>query len=264
MTSQRQRPVIGLEGMVATLTVLKIGSDDLKVVEQELVTKVAQLPNFFHDGPLVIDLAGIEGSFDDAEAVPVSPLSLRELVGLLRRLKLLPLGIRNPRSPRVPEAEALGLAVMRSSARKPVRAPAQATGQPQEQPAAELSVEGPSAEAAEAGAEFAPPRTVVIRAPIRGGQVVYAEGTDAIALAAVNSGGELIADGNVHVYGPLRGRAVAGVRGDEDARIFCQSLEAEVISIAGVYLGADDLPEAFRGKAVQISLRDDSLVVEAL
>jgi septum site-determining protein MinC len=93
---------------------------------------------------------------------------------------------------------------------------------------------------------------------------MYAQGRDAIALAAVNSGAELIADGNIHVYGPLRGRALAGARGNEQARIFCSKLEADLVSVAGVYMSADQLPQDKRGKAVQIFLEDGELVIAEL
>jgi septum site-determining protein MinC len=100
--------------------------------------------------------------------------------------------------------------------------------------------------------------------PLRAGQIVHAENRDAIALAAINSGAELLADGNIHVYAPLRGRAIAGARGDEHARIFCQKLEADLVAIAGVYLSADELPEDKVGKAVQIALQGGELVLTEL
>ncbi|MBR9911749.1 MAG: septum site-determining protein MinC, partial [Gammaproteobacteria bacterium] len=104
----------------------------------------------------------------------------------------------------------------------------------------------------------------IITTPIRSGQQVYAAGGDLIVLAAVSTGAEVLADGNIHIYGALRGRALAGVRGDTSARIFCQSLEAELISIAGDF----KLHEDFRGqwwkKPVQVSLTDDILAIEAL
>ena len=104
--------------------------------------------------------------------------------------------------------------------------------------------------------------TLFITEPLRGGQLVHADRRDVVVLAPVNDGAELIADGSIHVYGVLRGRALAGARGDKDARIFCRSLQASLVSVAGTYLGADQLPEKLRGKAVQISLRDDELAVE--
>jgi len=123
----------------------------------------------------------------------------------------------------------------------------------------------PPSAAAKPVANEPPPPSLVLSQPLRSGQIIYAdEGRDAIALAAVNQGAELIADGNIHVYSTLRGRALAGARGNDGARIFCQRLEAELISIAGVYVNADELPKDKLGKPAQIFLRDGSLVISEL
>jgi septum site-determining protein MinC len=106
--------------------------------------------------------------------------------------------------------------------------------------------------------------SLVLRAPLRSGQVVYAEQCDAMSLANVNAGAELIADGNIHVYGSLRGRALAGAHGNEEARIFVRSLEADLVAIAGCYLRADEIPEARRGKPAQIFLEGDKLQIADL
>jgi septum site-determining protein MinC len=114
---------------------------------------------------------------------------------------------------------------------------------------------------------FTPPAhslPLVVRAPVRSGQIVYAQANDLIVLAPVNPGAQLMADGNIHVYGTLRGRAVAGVRGARDARIFCQRLEAELVGIDAAYLTADDIAGAQRGKAAQIALDGDRCVVTPL
>jgi septum site-determining protein MinC len=105
---------------------------------------------------------------------------------------------------------------------------------------------------------------VVIRHAVRSGQVVYAEGTDLIALGPVNPGAQLIADGNIHVYAPLRGRAVAGAKGYADARIFCQKLEAELIAINGAYVTFDDIPAERRGRPVQAFLQNGECVLAPL
>jgi len=105
---------------------------------------------------------------------------------------------------------------------------------------------------------------LVVRQPVRSGQIVHAEKGDLVVLAPVNPGGQVVADGHIHVYAPLRGRAVAGAGGSPEARIFCQRLEAEVVAINGVYLVADDMAPSWRGRAVQISLRDGACVIEAL
>jgi septum site-determining protein MinC len=105
---------------------------------------------------------------------------------------------------------------------------------------------------------------LIVRQPVRGGQIVHAEKSDLVVLAPVNPGGQVVADGHIHVYATLRGRAVAGAGGSSEARIFCQRLEAEVVAINGVYVAADDMPLALRGRAVQISLRDGACVIEPL
>jgi len=105
---------------------------------------------------------------------------------------------------------------------------------------------------------------MVVRQPVRGGQIVHAEKSDLVVLAPVNPGGQVVADGHIHLYAPLRGRAVAGAGGSAEARIFCQRFEAEVVAINGVYLAADDMDPAWRGRAVQIALRDGACVIEAL
>jgi septum site-determining protein MinC len=96
---------------------------------------------------------------------------------------------------------------------------------------------------------------------VRSGTQIYARGTDLVVTAAVSPGAELIADGNIHVYGALRGRALAGASGDKGARIFCSRLEAELVSIAGHYLVSDQLPPDQQGSPVQIALVDDRLTV---
>jgi septum site-determining protein MinC len=96
---------------------------------------------------------------------------------------------------------------------------------------------------------------------VRSGTQIYARGTDLVVTAAVSPGAELVADGNIHVYGPLRGRALAGASGDASARIFCSRLEAELVSIAGRYLVSEQLPAEQLGSPVQIALVDDRLTI---
>jgi septum site-determining protein MinC len=105
---------------------------------------------------------------------------------------------------------------------------------------------------------------MVVTQPVRSGQVVYAKDNDLIVLAPVNPGGQVVADGNVHSYAALRGRAVAGAQGANEARIFCQKLEAELLAINGIYLVWEDLPPELRGRAAQMFLRDGQVVVAAL
>lgn len=106
--------------------------------------------------------------------------------------------------------------------------------------------------------------TRVITEPVRSGQQIYAEDADLVVLSAVSPGAEVIADGCVHVYGPLRGRALAGARGDENARVFARRFEAELVAIAGVYAVADQIQNAKSGEATQAYLHNGKLVIEPL
>ena len=127
---------------------------------------------------------------------------------------------------------------------------------------------GPSTEASSPSAPAASPAPVEINRlpltvtqPVRSGQIVYARGGDLIVLAPVNPGAELMADGNIHVYAPLRGRAIAGAQGERRARIFCQKLEAELVGIDTAYLTSEDLPAHLRGKPVQVVFEKERCLI---
>ena len=106
---------------------------------------------------------------------------------------------------------------------------------------------------------------MVIDKPLRSGQQVYAKGRDLIVLAMVNAGAEVIADGHIHIYGTLRGKAIAGARGNTQARIFAQAMEPELISIAGIYRTTETaLPENVAGKPAQVRLEGEKLIIEPL
>jgi len=97
---------------------------------------------------------------------------------------------------------------------------------------------------------------MVVRHPVRSGQVIYAERSDLVVLGPVNPGGEVLADGHIHLYGTLRGRAIAGAQGYAGAQIFCQKLEAELVAVGGAYVLSDDIPADRRGRPSQILLAD--------
>jgi septum site-determining protein MinC len=257
--------------MVSTVTVLRLLTDDLGAISKALINKIEQMPGFFQDAPVALDLSALEGR-DDDENQPERPLQvpLAPLAAMLRELKLVPVGVRFLREARRQEARAAGLGVLRGSGRK-----APKPKEPGSEAAAVASSPvnvGPAATAdknddrrtgndrrrhEEGGA-------LLLRTPLRSGQVVYAEQSDAVVLAHVNAGAELIADGNIHVYGSLRGRALAGAHGNEEARIFCRSLEADLVAIAGCYLRSDEIPENRRGKPAQIYLEKERLIIADL
>jgi septum site-determining protein MinC len=214
------------------LVALLLKSPDLRAVERDFAARFGDIPDFFDGDPMVIDLSRLE-PFD-------APVDFAALVGLLKRYRLMPVGVREGRGSHVAAAAAAGLfSAPEARIQLPAAKSAPAKGGP---PAAAPSL-------------AAPPPTLVLDRPLRSGQQVYARGRDLVVLAMVNAGAEVIADGNIHVYAPLRGRAMAGARGDADARIFALALEPELISIAGVYrTGEQPLPETVRGKPAQVRL----------
>ncbi len=212
----------------------------LKLVDVEdptflalLSQRLRQAPNFYRDAPVVLDLA---------EAVGWSQsVDLMTLVGQLRGLDLVPVGVQNGSEEQSREAVAAGLALLpkgRNVESQPERRQGPAVVKPVYRP------------------------TRLVEEPVRSGTQVYAEGGDLIVAAAVSAGAEILADGHVHVYGPLRGRALAGVSGDTTARIFCQSLEAELVSIAGRYQVVDESDARIWRRRVQVSLEGDSLILQ--
>jgi septum site-determining protein MinC len=270
-TSRRQ--AFDLKGTMASLTVLRLRSTDLALVERQLRVKIAQLPHLFLDAPVLVDLGALG---DDAAA-----LAFGELVRALRSCKLVPIAVANvPEGLRGAVTDA-GLGVWQPPALGRTRGggdtepvdtastdtpadepPATETPGP-ETPRAEVAhAAGPSAAAAPARAPHAGP--MVINKPVRGGQIVYAQNNDLVVLAPVNSGAQVIADGHVHIYAPLRGRAVAGAQGLAGARIFCQKLEAELVAISGAYIMAEEIPSQFHGRAVQIFLEGGECRIAAL
>jgi septum site-determining protein MinC len=266
---------IEIQGVMTALHVLRVLTPELSAIAAALDRKIEVLPAFFANAPVAIDLRDIEPD-GEMPRMGSGRLRLSPLVDLLKTRGLVPVAIRGGVPGRVEEARSLGLGVLewdRASAAKKTQATGgtdnngatAAPAQPTATARVTSSAPAPAAKPAAPAAPTEPTVSLVLSQPLRSGQIVYAdEGRDAIALAAVNQGAELIADGNIHVYSTLRGRALAGARGNDQARIFCQRLEAELISIAGVYVNADELPKDKIGKPAQISLRDGSLVISEL
>ncbi|SMC21975.1 septum site-determining protein MinC [Andreprevotia lacus DSM 23236] len=176
--------------------------------------------------------------FDSLPELP-SAVEVAALVQLLRQYQLKPIAARGGNPDQRAAAREAGLIVLNEDGVIPPV---------------------PAAKAAEARVP-----AMVITRPVRTGQQVYAKGGDLVVLALVSAGAEVIADGNIHVYAPLRGRALAGARGDTSARVYTTCMEAELVSVAGVYRSLDEtLPVAIRAKAAQVYLDQDKLVIEAL
>ncbi len=237
-----------------TLPIMRVFENDLEALTAHLSTKVEQAPDFFHNMPLVIDLSQ---SANGAAAVTNLPL----LIGLLRGYGMIPFGVRGGTPAHNEAAEALGLALLRDSyvrASKTSATEVEADSEELRLPPARTGPRSP------APARKPPLGSLVVSRPVRSGQRVYAAGGDLSIIAAVSSGAELMADGNIHIYGALRGRALAGMNGNLNARIFCQELRAELVSIAGHYRVNENIPAEMQGLPVQIYLEQKILRIERL
>jgi len=227
-----------------SLVTVALKSADAAVLAEELERRLAETPNFFDHDPVVIDLAALRE--DDAA------LDFAELLRILRSHHALPVMAAGGSAAQMAAARAAGLA----AAPEPLPQPRARTVEVEvvREVPVEVRVEVPVAVP-----------TVLVDRPLRSGQQVYAKGGDVVVLGAVNPGAEVIADGNVHVYGPLRGRAIAGHKGNAQARILATCLEAELVSIAGVYRTSDTpLPKEVAGKPAQVRLDGDKLVMDVL
>ena len=229
------------------LVALRLKSTDLDALAAELSRQYGDIPDFFDNDPLVVDLSPLpaDAPGPDFEA----------LIALLRFHRLAPLAFKGGTAQQAAAALAAGL----------VGAPDAATVKTANQ-AIDQSPPAAPIEPPLAGAQLP---ALVIDKPLRSGQQVYARGRDLVVMAMVNAGAEVIADGHIHVYAPLRGKAIAGARGNADARIFALSLEPELISIAGIYRTTENaLPPEIWGRATQVRLvagpEGERLVMEPL
>ena len=225
-----------------SVPVLVITTDDMDVIEQKLQDKVSQAPEFFKNSPLVLDLqeANNQGCLID----------FIKLAELIRKVGLFPIGIRGGNEQQNKQALRLQIPVHALSGRD---VPLEEKKQ--------KSISHESEANAVVSSNITASATTLITYPIRSGLRIYAKG-DLVVLTQVSAGAEIIAEGNIHVYNTLRGRALAGVRGDVDARIFCFDLQAELISIAGNYKISEDLGDSVKGKPVQIYLQDQALIIK--
>lgn len=227
--------IFELKGNLFTLSVLHLFSADTALLSKQLDEKIAQAPKFFAGAPIVINLSDVQ---DEA-------LDFSFLKSMLSGLSLNPVGVCNGSQEQNESAKGAGLSVLNYS--QDVKG---ATAKQQTNTSiVEKTVHLPAQ---------------VIHGTVRSGQQVYAKDRDLIVIGAVSHGAEVISDGNVHIYGTLRGRAIAGAKGYNEANIFCQKLEAELVSINGSYWISDSLQGEHWGSAVQIQQKNDSLEISAL
>ncbi|MDB5971910.1 MAG: putative septum site-determining protein MinC [Hydrocarboniphaga sp.] len=239
----KAKPALEFKGRVLSLTRVRVLDPDLKAIEAHLRNFARQMPQAVEGLPVIL-----ESEY---------PIELAGVLKLMRDLGMQPLAVME--GALAADARLCGLPVLpldvvsegRGSVRtaEPVEAPPPPPPPPAPAPAPPLAVRR---------------STRIVTEPVRSGQQIYAEGADLIVTQLVSPGAEVISDGCIHVYGTLRGRALAGARGDTAARIFCRKMEADLLAVAGVYAVADQMQGALRGQAVQASLVQGKLKIERL
>lgn len=232
-----------LKGRMLTLMVFELHNPNIVQLAMKLKEHMAQAPNLFRNTPLAIDLSPLQDGF--------KVVDFPALVSLLDNHGLTVVGVIGGNEQQRTAAARARLALFPDK-------PGRGGGDTPELKAAPQ----PAAAAAEPASPVA--SDIVMRQPVRAGQQVYARGGDLIVEAAVNEGAEVVADGDIHIYGPLRGRAMAGARGRGDARIWCGSLDAELVSINGIYRTRDDLDPTLLGKPAVIEIQNEKMIIRAL
>lgn len=236
VSRENSTAILELRSAALTLIAVVLKTTDPDALAAELEHRASVMPGLFDDEPVAIDLSRVREQEE--------PIDFSALLALLRRHRMVPLAVRGGGDAQMAAAFAAGLVPAPEGARR------------SSEPVAPLEriVE----------VQLPPPPPLVVDRPLRSGQQVYAEGRDLIMLGLVSHGAEVIADGHVHVYAPLRGRAIAGARGNNEARIFTTLMQAQLLSIAGVYRTTEQLPAGVAGRAAMVRLAGDSLHIEPL
>ena len=228
---------------------LRVRTLDVPRLVQEMRDRVARAPKLFGRAAVILDFGGLSQAPDATTA--------QALLDGLRDAGVLPVALAYGTSEIERLSEALDIPLLAKFRAQYERieggAPAAAAPPPPPPPA---PVAAPPASASRPGR--------MQRNAVRSGQQVYADNADLTVLSTVGAGAEVIADGSIHIYGNLRGRALAGAQGNTDARIFCREFNAELVAIAGHYKVLDDIPKELRGKAVQVWLEQDQIKLAAL
>lgn len=223
---------IELKGSSFTLSVVHLHNSEPEVIRLALEEKVAQAPDFLKDAPVVINIAALESDANwKALRQAVNTAGLR-VIGFS--------GCKDEQQRRA--IHHAGLPLLNEGKRQQSVSPTIAPTLPNNTPA----------------------KTRIITTPVRSGQQIYARNCDLIVTNSVSAGAEIIADGNIHIYGTLRGRALAGASGDGLSQIFCTHLAAELVSIAGQYWLSEQIPSSFSGQAARLSLLDNALTIQSL
>ena len=250
-----------IKGSVLTVIVLELYQYSRSAFAELLQQKVEQASGFFQGSPVIISLEKLTSEDDE--------LDFPELFGSCIEYGLQPIGVRGASEVMEPMVKAMGLAILPPAAKASAEQRSAET-----EPAATVAEETPASSEESAQSDNQPPvitepeivhrPTKVITQPVRAGQQVYAPGADLVVLAQVGETAEVLADGHIHIYGALRGRALAGVKGNQNARIFCQSMEAQLVSVAGNFMLSDDIRKNLWKAPAQAYMSADSLKIQSL
>ena len=231
-----------LKASSMTFTSLNLFTPNLDVVEAQLKALVAKTPQFFDATPVLLDLTTVE--------THNLPLDILKLLAILRHYRLSPIGIKSYSNEHKEIAKSQHLAIIAQS---------ETSAAAIEKAAPEVKPEPKPVVPAEITAK-------IIDQPVRSGKQIYAKGCDLIITSTVSHGAEVLADGNIHIYGTLNGRALAGVQGNTNAKIFCKNLDAELIAIAGNYLVSEQIPDEHKNSSqfLEIFLEGNKLQFKSI
>ena len=242
MVQEQQARAFQLKGSLFPLTVLQLTELDPLRFADHLNGLIAQAPKFFQQAPIVIDMTAFEKGD--------TPIDISLYRDLLLKQGLVPIGITGGNKKQQEQASALQMAILSKQKFNESLL--------EETPLPENTTHTKAASGAPA------PNNRIITRPVRSGQQCYAKGGDLIVLSSVSHGAELLADGNIHVYGELRGRALAGINGNKAARIFCQKLDAELIAIAGQFCLNEQMENYLDKSHLQIYLENGHITIDEL
>ena len=228
------------KGSVVTTFILEIYQYSLQDFTQQLQDKINQAPEFFAQSPIVISLDKVDEK--------IAQLDLSDIISTCRQFGLQPMAFKCTDPRFLNSIQATGLTLLSDNASRSIT----------KEPATEQEY------VSEVKEKIISRQSKIITKPVRSGQQVYAKEADLIIISQVSEGAEVLADGHIHIYGALRGRALAGIKGDTSARVFCNRLEAELISIAGNFMLSDVLREKIWQQSAQVYLNDKILHVEAV
>ncbi|ORM69632.1 septum site-determining protein MinC [Pantoea rwandensis] len=230
---------IEFKGSSFTLSVVHLHHSQPEVIRQALQDKIDQAPAFLQNAPVVLNVSALNGDINWKQMQQAVIATGLRIVGVS--------GCKDEALKKMIARAGLPVLSEGKENRKRVDAPVVE---------APLPVAAPVTETAS--------KTRIINTPVRSGQQIYARNADLIVTNSVSAGAELVADGNIHIYGMMRGRALAGVGGQRDSQIFCTNLAAELVSIAGEYWMMDQIPAEFFGKAARLCLKEGALTIQTL